>query len=56
MQADKYQLQTTKIPKRAFAKVSIALFVEMPTSHYGKKMFLVIVDHFTSWAMVKANA
>ena len=29
MQADKYQLWTTEIPKRAFAKVSIDLIVEM---------------------------
>ena len=54
MQADKYQLQTTEIPKRAFAKVSIDLIVEMPTSHYGNKNILVMVDHLTSWPMVKA--
>ena len=53
MQADKYQLQTTEIPKRAFAKVSIDLIVEMPTSHYGNKNILVMVDHLTSWPMVK---
>ena len=33
MQADKYQLQTTEIPKKAFANVSFDLIVEMPTSH-----------------------
>ena len=38
MQADKYQLQTTEIPKRVFAKASIDLTVEMPTSHYGNKI------------------
>ena len=54
MEADKYQLQTTEIPKRAFAKVSIDLIVEMPTSHYGNKNILVMVDHLTSWPMVKA--
>ena len=54
MQADKYQLQTTEIPKRTFAKVSIDLIVEMPISHYGNKNILVIVDHLTSWPMVKA--
>ena len=54
MQADKYQLQTTEIPKRAFAKVSIDLIFEMPTSHYGNKNILVMVDHLTSWPMVKA--
>ena len=53
MQADIYQLQTTAIPKRAFAKVSTDLIVEMPTSHYGNKNILVIVDHLTSWSMVK---
>ena len=54
MQADTYQLQTTEIPKRAFTKVSIDLIVEMPTSHYGNKNILVMVDHLTSWPMVKA--
>ena len=54
MQADKYQLQTTEIPKRAFAKVSIDLNVEMPTSHNGNKNILAMVDHLTSWPMVKA--
>ena len=38
MQADKYQLQTTEIPNRAFAEVSIDLIVEMLTSHYGNKI------------------
>ena len=54
MQADKYQLQTTEIPKRAFAKVSTDLIVEMSTLHYGNKNILVMVDHLTSWPMVKA--
>ena len=54
MQADRYQLQTTEIPKRAFAKVSIDLIVEMPTSHYANKNILVMVHHLTSWPMVKA--
>ena len=54
MQADKYQLQITEIPKRAFVKVSIGLIVEMPTSHYDNKNILVMVDHLTSWPMVKA--
>ena len=53
MQADKYQLQTTEIPKRAFAKVSIDLIVEIPTSHYGNKNIFVMVDHLTTWPMVK---
>ena len=54
MQAGKYQLQTTEIPNRAFAKVSIYLIVEMPTSHYGNKNILVMVDHLIRWPMVKA--
>ena len=54
MQADKYQLHTTEIPKRAFDKVYIDLIVEMPTSHYGNKNILVMVDHLTSWPMVNA--
>ena len=37
IQANKYQLQTTEIPKRAFAKVSIDIIIELPTSHYGNK-------------------
>ena len=53
MQADKCQLQTTEIPKRAFAKVSIDLIVEIPTSHCGNKNILVLVNHLTSWLMVK---
>ena len=54
MQADKYQLRTTEIPKRAFAKESIDFIVEMPTSNYGNNNILVMVDHLTSWPMVKA--
>ena len=54
MQADKHQSQTTEIPKRTFVKVSIDLIVEMPTSHYGNKYILVMVNHLTSWQMVKA--
>ena len=54
MQADKYQLQTIEIPKRALAEVSIDVIVEMPTSHYDNKNILVMVDHLTSWPMVKA--
>ena len=47
MQADKYQLQTTEIPRRAFAKVSADLIVELPTSHCNNKYILVMVDHLT---------
>ena len=54
MQADKYQLQTTEIPGRAFAKVSVDLIVELPTSHYHNKNILVMVDHLTGWPLAKA--
>ena len=40
IQADKYQLQTTEMPKRAFAKVFIDVIIEMPTSNYGNKKYL----------------
>ena len=46
MQADKYELQTSEIPKITFAKVSIDLIVEMPTLHYGNKNILVMVDQW----------
>ena len=54
MQADKYQLQTTEIPKRAFGKVSINLIVGLPLSHYGNKKILVMVDQLTSWPIARA--
>ena len=53
MQADKYQLQMTEIPRRAFAKVSADLNVELPTSHYNNKNILVMVDHLTRWPIAK---
>ena len=34
--------------------MSTDLIVEMPTSHYGNKNILVMVDHLASWPMVKA--
>ena len=40
--------------KEHLLKCPIDLIVEMPTSHYGNKNFLVMVDHLTSWPMVKA--
>ena len=43
-----------KYPKRVFAKVSIDLIVEMPTSHYSNKNILVMVDYLNSCPMVKA--
>ena len=54
MQADKYQLQTTEIPGRAFTKVSADLIVELPTSHFNNKSILVMVDHLTGWPIAKA--
>ena len=54
MQADKYQLQTAKIPGRAFTKVSADLIVELSTSHYNNKNILVMVDHLTGWPIAKA--
>ena len=35
IQADRYHLQTTVIPNREFAKVSIDLIVDLPVSHNG---------------------
>ena len=54
MQADTYQLQTTEIPGRSFAKVSVDLIVELLTSHYHNKNILVMVDHLTGWPIAKA--
>ena len=55
MQADKYQLQMTEIPRRAFAKVSADLIVELPpTFPYNNKNILVMVDHLTGWPTAKA--
>ena len=54
MQADKYQLQTTEIPKRAFGKVSIDLIVDLSVSHHGNKNTLVMVDQLTSWHIARA--
>ena len=34
--------------------MSIDLIAEMPTSHYGNKNILMMVDHLTSSPMVKA--
>ena len=54
MQADKYQLQMMEIPRRAFAKISADLIVELPTSHCNNKNILVMVDHLTGWPIAKA--
>ena len=47
LQADKCQLQTTEIPLKPFANVSIVLVVDVPTSHNGNNNILVMVDHLT---------
>ena len=39
MQAEKYQLQTTEIPNRAFGKVLIDLVIDLPVSHNGNKTY-----------------
>ena len=54
MQADKYQLQMTEIPGRAFTKVFVDLIVELCTSHYNNKNKLVIIVHLTGWPIAKA--
>ena len=54
LQADKYQLQTTEIPNKAFAKVSIDLIVDLPVSHHGNKNILVMIDQLTSWPIAVA--
>ena len=54
MQADKYQLQTTEILKRAFGKVSINLIVDLLLFPNGNKNILVMVDQMTSWAIARA--
>ena len=45
--ADKYQLQTTEILDRPFAKVSVDLIVELPRTHQGYKNIVIMVDHLT---------
>ena len=54
VQADKYQLQTTEIPKRAFGKVLINLIVDLPISCNSNKNILVMVDQLTSWPIARA--
>ena len=54
LQADKYQLQTTEIPKKAFAKVSIDLIIDLPVSYHGNKNILVMIDQLTSWPIAVA--
>ena len=43
-----------RYPRQLFIKVSTDLFVELPTSHYGNKNILVMVDHLTGWPIAKA--
>ena len=54
LQAEKYQLQTTGIPKKPFAKVSVDIIVEIPASHSGNKNILVMTDHLTGWPIATA--
>ena len=54
LQADKYQLQTTGIPKKPVAEVSIDLIVQLPSSHNGNKNILVMIDHLTGWPITTA--
>ena len=54
MQAEKYQLKTMGIPRRAFAKVYADLIVELPTSNHNNKNILVMADHLTRWPIAKA--
>ena len=53
MQTNKYELQTTEIPRRAFAKVSVDLNVELPILHYNNKNILVMVNHLTGWPFAR---
>ena len=54
LQAEKYQLQTTEIPKKPFAKVSVDLIVELPVSRSGNKNILVMTGHLTGWPIATA--
>ena len=54
LQADKYQLKTTEIPKKPFAKVSVDLIVQLPISHSGNKNNLVVTNHLTGWPIATA--
>ena len=52
--SSKLQLQTTEIPLKPFAKVSIDLAVDLSTSHNRNKNIIVMDDHLTGWPMAKA--
>ena len=54
LQAEKYQLQTTEIPRKPFAKVSVDLIVELPVSHNGNKNILLMTDHLTGLPIATA--
>ena len=51
LQADKCKLQTREIPLKPFAKVSIDLVVDLPTSHNENKNILGMVDHLTGYLL-----
>ena len=48
------KLQTSEIPPKSFAKVSIDLMVDLSTSCNGNRNILAMVDHLTGWPMAKA--
>ena len=54
LQAEKYQLQTTEIPKKPFSKVSVDLIVELPVSPSSNKNILVMMDYLTGWPIATA--
>ena len=54
LQAEKYQLQTTDIPKKPFAKVSVDLIVELHVSCSGNKNISLMTDHLAGWPIATA--
>ena len=54
MQANKYQLQTTEIPRGVSVKVSVDLIVELSILHYNNKNILVMVNHLTRCHIARA--
>ena len=55
LQGEKYQLQTTEIQKKPFAKVSIDLIVELPVSHSGTQKYSCDDRiHLTGWSIATA--
>ena len=54
LEVEKYQLQTTEIPKKPFVRVSVELKVKLPVSHSGNRIILVMTDHLTGWLIATA--